>query len=98
MHLYTTGGVFKNLESIMPTFGERLRELRLARGWDLFETSRRSGIALATLSGYENGRAPTVTNLMKLARALEISLGVFDAVEPPADGRHRMRPVLQAIS
>jgi transcriptional regulator with XRE-family HTH domain len=66
------------------TLGEELRSLREAKGWDLFEASRRTGITIATLSGYESGRAPTLINLTKLARAFEISLSRFDGVERPA--------------
>jgi transcriptional regulator with XRE-family HTH domain len=51
---------------------QRLRSLRLARGWSLDELSRRSLIGASTISRIETGhRRLVVDNLAALARALE---------------------------
>ena len=55
--------------------GERVRELRKARGWTLEQAASQAGLARSTLSKIENGQmSPTYDALKKLAVGLEISI------------------------
>jgi transcriptional regulator with XRE-family HTH domain len=71
--------------------------LREARGWDFFDLSRYSAIGIGTLTGYEAGRLPSIPNLVKLAKAFQVSLGHFDRVAFPADKRHRKPDALVSV-
>jgi len=56
------------------TFGQRLRETRIAAGYSQSELEELSGIPKARLSRYENGHvAPSIQTLERLARALGVS-------------------------
>ncbi len=66
--------------------GERVRELRKARGWTLEQAAGQAGLARSTLSKIENGQmSPTYDALKKLAVGLEIS--VPQLFTPPEDPR-----------
>ncbi len=53
-------------------FGQRLAELRKARGWSQEKLALESGLARSYLSGVERGqRNIAVLNILKLARTLE---------------------------
>lgn len=55
--------------------GERVRELRKARGWTLEQAAGQAGLARSTLSKIENGQmSPTYDALKKLAIGLAISV------------------------
>ncbi len=55
--------------------GERVRELRKARGWTLEQAAVQAGLARSTLSKIENGQmSPTYEALKKLAEGLSISV------------------------
>lgn len=55
--------------------GERVRELRKARGWTLEKAAVQAGLARSTLSKIENGQmSPTYDALRKLAVGLAISV------------------------
>lgn len=55
--------------------GERVRDLRKARGWTLEQAAKQAGLARSTLSKIENGQmSPTYEALKKLAVGLEISV------------------------
>jgi len=55
--------------------GERVRELRKARGWTLEQAAVQAGLARSTLSKIENGQmSPTYEALKKLAEGLAISV------------------------
>jgi transcriptional regulator with XRE-family HTH domain len=55
--------------------GERVRELRKARGWTLEQAAGQAGLARSTLSKIENGQmSPTYEALKKLAVGLAISV------------------------
>jgi transcriptional regulator with XRE-family HTH domain len=57
------------------TLGDRLRELRKARGWTLSKVSEMTGLAPSTLSKVENKQISlTYDNLAKLADGLNIDL------------------------
>ncbi|UJR82828.1 helix-turn-helix domain-containing protein [Sandaracinus amylolyticus] len=69
--------------SVRAHLGAALRRAREAKGLTVSELARRSGIAKATLSELEAGRAnPTLETLWALAVPLEVSLG--ELVDPPA--------------
>lgn len=56
--------------------GERLRALRLERGWSLAELAAASGVPLSTISKVENGHLnPSLVHAINLASALEANLG-----------------------
>jgi len=56
------------------TFGERLRELRKARGYTQEQLANKIGVAKTTITGYEkNNREPNVLTITKLAQALDVS-------------------------
>ncbi len=63
----------------MATFGERLRQLREARGWSQRELAERSGVPYFTIYRCERGThdEPRVGMAAKLARALGVSLDVL---------------------
>ena len=55
--------------------GEKIKKLRKQAGWTLQELSRKSGLALGTLSRIEQGKAGnTLTTHQKLAEAFGIAL------------------------
>lgn len=55
--------------------GERVRELRKAKGWTLEQAAGHAGLARSTLSKIENGQmSPTYEALKKLAEGLSISV------------------------
>src|SRR5258708_931035 len=57
------------------TLGDRLRELRKAKGWTLSKVSEMTGLAPSTLSKVENKQISlTYDNLAKLADGLNIDL------------------------
>ena len=62
--------------SVAPlNLGERVRELRKAKGWTLEQAAGHAGLARSTLSKIENGQmSPTYEALKKLAEGLSISV------------------------
>lgn len=73
--------------------GDRLRQLREAKGLSQGDLEDRSGLARSFTSRLENGHAvPTVDTLEKYARALEVPMYRFfcNGTEPPA------KPILPA--
>ncbi len=55
--------------------GERVRDLRKARGWTLEQAAKQAGLARSTLSKIENGQmSPTYDALKKLATGLDIPI------------------------
>ena len=55
--------------------GQRVRDLRKARGWTLEQAASQAGLARSTLSKIENGQmSPTYEALKKLADGLAISV------------------------
>lgn len=63
--------------------GQRVRELRKARGWTLEQAAGQAGLARSTLSKIENGQmSPTYEALKKLAEGLKIT--VPQLFTPPA--------------
>ena len=67
-------------------FGKRLRELRTAKGYSQEQLAEKATLHWTYIGGIERGeRNPTLINVEKLARALDISLPEllsFDKPEP----------------
>jgi putative transcriptional regulator len=62
----------------MPTFGERLRELRTGAGLTQAALAERSGLPVGSVRNYEQGiREPYWNVLFDLARALGVSADSF---------------------
>lgn len=60
-------------------FARTLRRLRLAAGLSLGQLGRASGLGQPLVGRYESGeRIPTLPAAIRLARALGVSLSVFD--------------------
>lgn len=66
------------------TLGRKIRELRQAKDWSLAELSKRSGVALSSLSRIETGRMTgTLESHVGIARALGVRLTeLYAALEP----------------
>lgn len=63
--------------------GERLKELRKAKGLSLSKMSKKTKCPRVSIIGWENGsRCPSFNNLKKLCKALGASLSVLDKCEP----------------
>jgi len=57
--------------------GEKILELRNARGWNQEELSRRTGISRVVISRYENGTIPYQRNLRKILSAFKLPADYF---------------------
>jgi transcriptional regulator with XRE-family HTH domain len=85
------------LDQIVSSIGPKLRELRLQRGLSLQQLADRADVSAAAIHKIErSGMVPTITTLLKLAAALNRSVGYFvnedgeqagPAVFIPADDR-----------
>lgn len=69
----------------MQTIGERIRELRKAKGWTQDDLAEAANIHRVTIAQYEAGKViPKSTSLKRLTDALEVDagylLGVDDAM------------------
>jgi len=74
IRLHRTGEAASR-EMVPVVLGERVRELRKARGWTLQQAARHAGLARSTLSKIENGQmSPTYDALKKLVSGLEVSI------------------------
>ena len=63
------------IESQLDSFGRRLRELRLARGWSLQELAERTALSKTFLSRLETGdRQASIAAVLTLARVFSVSL------------------------
>lgn len=69
-------------DSALARFGQRLRVLREAAGFSQEELADRAEVHRTYLSGIERGkRNPSLINLLRIARALDISLStLFDYI------------------
>src|SRR5260221_9888723 len=63
------------IQSQLRSFGARLRELRLKRGWTLEELACRGGLSKAFLSRLESGgRQTSIAVALTLSRIFDVSL------------------------
>lgn len=70
----TSGGSGLQADGVL--LGKRLRELRKERGWTLAEVSKRTGLAISTVSKVERGEmSPTYDKFMRLAHGLGLDVG-----------------------
>lgn len=69
---------------ILMTIGERLRAVRALRGKTQDELSDDSGVPQAHISAIERGeiQSPTADTLLKLAKALNVSIDHFLGYKP----------------
>lgn len=70
----------------MTTIGERVKELRLQRGWTLGQLAQRSGVAESYLSRLERDhyKSPGMRNLTKIAEAFGIPPRSILSVRTPS--------------
>ena len=64
------GFSLKTPEQVSQTLSERVKELRLARGWKQLTLAQRSGVSLASLRRFEESGRVSLQNLLDLAFAL----------------------------
>jgi transcriptional regulator with XRE-family HTH domain len=70
------------VDTIQKQFGERVRELRLARGLSQEELAFRAGIHRTYPGGIERGkRNPSLKNISAVAQALDITLSELFLLE-----------------
>lgn len=63
---------------------ENIKKLRRAKGWTQPELAARSGVAVNTISAWENGRnEPTGTSLQAVADALGCTTDYLCGIEVP---------------
>lgn len=70
-------------EEAAGTLAERVRELRLERGWRQKTLAERSGVTLASLRRFETSGQISLQNLLRLAFALHRLDEFLDLLEPP---------------
>ena len=64
------------MESATIPVGDKVREIRKARGWLQQDLADRAGVSMQTVSNLETGRhVPGVATLSKIAKALSVPLG-----------------------
>jgi transcriptional regulator with XRE-family HTH domain len=72
------GGLEEQIQSQLCSFGARLRELRLRRGWTLEELACRGSLSKAFLSRLESGsRQASIAAALTLARIFNVSLAAL---------------------
>src|ERR1700733_12632113 len=68
----------EQIQSQLSSFGTRLRELRLKRGWTLEELAARCALSKAFLSRLESGgRQASIAAVLTLSRIFEVSLAAL---------------------
>ena len=69
-----------NAMETLDSLGQRVREMRKARGWKLADLSARTGLAISTISKMERGEISlTYDRFMRLAQGLGLDVGeLFD--------------------
>ena len=68
------------------TFAEVIRSLREQRGWSVYRLAEESGVPRQYLGKLESGDKadPSARVLLRVARALGVSLAAFDGCGPTA--------------
>jgi transcriptional regulator with XRE-family HTH domain len=70
--------LFDGIQAQLASFGTRLRELRLQRGWTLEDLAGQSGLSKTFLSRLESGgRQASIAAVLTLSRILEVSLATL---------------------
>ncbi|MDL2232057.1 helix-turn-helix domain-containing protein [Ruminococcaceae bacterium OttesenSCG-928-L11] len=71
---------------MIPTFGERLRNLRLSRNFSQGDLAKRIGRNISMIGLYENSsRMPSYETLIRIARTFGVSTDYLLGVEPQND-------------
>ena len=66
------------IEQIVARLGEKIKAIRIEKGWSLKDLSHRSGISAAAIHKIEsNGIIPTITTMMKISDALGKKISNF---------------------
>jgi transcriptional regulator with XRE-family HTH domain len=69
-----------------PTFGERLKVLRVAAALSQYALAKKAGVSKQAVSLLERGESePSWITVRKLARALGVSVSEFDVGELPGE-------------
>lgn len=80
---------FRNPIHLVEAIGERLRTIRLARGWTQEELAERSGVALSTLKLMESKGQGSLQRLARVAVALGVDGELRELfASPPAYESH----------
>jgi len=68
----------EKIEQIVARLGEKIKTIRIEKGWSLKDLSHRSGISAAAIHKIEsNGIKPTITTMMKISDALGKKISNF---------------------
>lgn len=74
------------MDDVVASIGPKIKELRQQKGLSLQQLAQRSGVSAAAIHKIERGgMVPTITTLMKLAGALNRSVGYLIAEEEHVD-------------
>jgi transcriptional regulator with XRE-family HTH domain len=72
--------------------GQRLGDLRRAKGWSQPELAERAGVPVGSLKQWEQGvRTPLLDAAARLATALGVSLDVLAGLTPPREKKGKGR-------
>ncbi|MBV8140550.1 MAG: cupin domain-containing protein [Verrucomicrobia bacterium] len=76
----------EQIQSQLGSFGVRLQNLRISRGWSLQDLAERSGLSRAFLSRLESGdRQASIAAVLTLSRIFEVSLASLFETEVEAE-------------
>ena len=76
----------------MPHIGVTLKRLRTERGWTQAQLAQRAGLTqgyVAKIERAENAPDPALSVVLKLARALDVSIGELVAEKPTTRRKQR---------
>ena len=75
----------------MPRFHERLRALRLEKGYTQAELAKAIGVTKSTMAKYDRGDLePNIENIKKIAQALDVSIDILLGNDKAALGMFAM--------
>jgi len=75
----------EKIEQIVARLGEKIKIIRIEKGWSLKDLSHRAGISAAAIHKIEsNGIQPTITTMMKISDALGKKISNFVEEETEA--------------
>ena len=56
---------------------ERIKELTDKKGWTFYELAKQTGISANSIYGWNNGAVPSLSNVIKVCEALDITVEQF---------------------
>lgn len=82
----------------METMGQRIRRLRLARGWNQEQLGDRIGVTLSTISQYEldTTKNPKIVHLLAMAEVFDTEV-YYLVFGPPQPGEPRTKRALSFL-